>query len=215
MSTRVSFILSAGLLLVVFGVGLLVGRAGQEKPKPSATTSVKTRQVSELEVKEELAACQEELAAHSMPKAISSAATPDEPAAAEAEAKAEALEQELRQCRKRDLVYNADMCTAADRYFVLLLVGLHADKACVDRFGVGDLILKHSEQCATFEDQTDPEDMDLGELSEAELSKLYRAQRFGKRTEFTAIAGDHKANRARGLKRTVRECHTKYGLSDE
>jgi len=222
MSTKVSVILAAGLLMVAFGVGIFVGRAGREKPKPIAGTSVKTHQVPEVEVevevKEELAACQEELAAHSMPKATSSAATPDEPAqaAAEAEAKVEALEQELRQCKKTVVVFNAEMCTADDRYgFALYLVVLHADKGCVDKFGVGDLILKHNEQCARFEDQRDPKDMDLGELSDAELSKLYRAQRFGKRTEFTAIAGDHKANNSRFMKRLIRECRVKYGLSDE
>jgi hypothetical protein len=217
MSTKVSLILAAGLLIVAFVVGVFVGRVAQEKPKPIATTSVKTDQVPELE--EKLAACQQGLAAHSIPQVISSAATPapDEPkrAASEGEATAQVLEKELKQCKKRDLVFNADMCTTANRYFALLLVGLHADKACVDRFGVGDLILKHSEQCAKFEDQTDPKDMDIGELSDAESSKLYDAQRFGRRTEFTVIAGDHKANLARHMKRTVRECHTKFGLSDE
>jgi hypothetical protein len=217
MNTNVSLILAAGLLIVAFVVGVFVGRVAQEKPKPIATTSVKMAQVPELE--EELETCREELAAHSIPQVISSAAipAPDEPNRSNSgeEATVAVLEKELRQCKKRDMVFNAEMCTAAGRYFVLLLVGLHADKACVDKFGVGDLILKHSEQCAKFEDQTDPEDMDIAELSDAELSKLYDAQRRGRRTKYTVIAGDHKANLTRHFKRTVRECHVKFGLSDE
>jgi hypothetical protein len=203
-------------LIVAFVVGVLVGRVAQEKPKPIATRSVKTDQVHELE--DELAACREELAAYSMPKVSPSAAAPDEPAraTAEAEAKVEVLEQKLRQCKKRDMVFNAEMCIAGDRYAIpLFLVVLHAGKACLDKFGVGDLILKHSEQCAKFEDQREPEEMDIGELSDAERSTLYRAQQFGRRTAFTATAGDHKANLARYMKRTVRECYTKFGLSAE
>jgi hypothetical protein len=217
MSTKATFIVPAGLLFVVFVVGVVVGRVAQEKPKATATTSVKT--VLAPEVEEVLAACQEGLGAYSMPRASASAAdaVTDEAkrAAAEEDAKAEVMEKELRQCKTRDMVFNADMCRTADRYFYLLLAGLHADKACADRFGVGDLILKHTEQCAKFEDQTDPKDMDIGELSDAELSHLYDAQRYGRWSEHRVLAGDHKANIGRHFKRTLRECRAKFGLSNE
>lgn len=214
MKTKYS-VLSGVCLLLAFVAGLGVGRASREKQMPAKTTQVTNLQ--NVDIDEALAACEDELEAFSQPspKASATDAMSDEAkqAVAEKAATVEALENELRQCRKSDLGFNATVCLAGSRYFPLFLVELHADRACVDRFGVGDLILQHTERCSMFEDQTDPREMDLGELSNAELRMLYDAQRNGR------VANpewdDHKANLTRHFKRTVRECRVKFGLPDE
>jgi hypothetical protein len=213
MSTKASVIVATGLLIVVFGIGVGVGRSAQVRQLLGVMQNAKTQRHSGVE--RELATCQAELSEQSVPLMTTSAQAPGDAKNAKVEsvAKVEALEEELKQCKTRDMVFNATMCTDGSRYFFLLLVGLHADKACVDRFGMGDLILKHSEQCAKFEDLGDPEDLDLGKISDAELSKLYDAKHFGHRSD--RPGGDHKSNLTRHFKRTYHECHTKFGLSDE
>lgn len=213
MNTKAAIVLAAGLLIVAFGVGLGVGRSTHQRRLASVKPSAKAQR--HLAASRELAACREELATLSMPATRSSAAdgVPDEAIAAE-ELKEVVLEHELRQCRTKDMVLSATMCTTANRYFFLLLAGLHADKACVDKFGIGDLILKHTEQCAKFADnQGDPAEMNLGKMSNAELSNFYDAQRYGRVNELRR--GDHKAILARHFERTYRDCHTKFGLSDK
>lgn len=213
MSTKASVIVAAGLLIVVFGIGVGVGRSATKRQIAGAMQSAKTQR--HAGVARELATCQAELSEQATPRVTVSAQAPEDATSAvvESVAKVDMLEEELKQCRTRDMVFNAEMCVAANRYFFLLLAGLHADKACVDRFGVGDQILKHTERCAMFEDQTDPEDMDIAKLSNAERSKVYDAQRYGRPNELRN--GDHKANIARHFKRTFRECRTKFGLNDE
>lgn len=216
MNTKYSVLAGVCLLVMAFGVGIGVGRARREKPKPTETTRTTNSQFADTG--EALAACKAELETLSQPLPTPSRmdAMTDEAkrAAAREAAKIEALEDELRGCRKSDLLLDAELCRAADRYGIaLFMVVLHADRQCVDKPGVGDLILKHTEQCANFEDQTDPDEMDLGELSDQELSNIHDAQRYGKPNE--SRMGDHKANMARYFKRMVAKCRVKFGLPDE
>lgn len=216
MNTKHSVLVGVCLLAVAFGAGLGVGRARREKPRPPETARVTNPQ--NVDIDEALAACEDEIEALSQPSPNASAmdAMSDEAkqAVAEKAATVEALENELRQCRKSDLLLDADMCRAADRYGIpLYMVVLHADRQCVDKLGIGDLILKHTEQCVDFEDQTDPKEMDIGELSAAEFGSIWDAQRYGKPNE--SRGGDHKANMARYFKRMVAKCRVKFGLPNE
>ena len=216
MKTKTLWLVGVLLLGMAFVAGLSVGRASRKKQMPPETTRVTNLQ--NVDIDEALAACEDELEAFSQPspKASATDAMTDEAkrVAAEKAATVEALENALRQCRKSDLLLDAELCRAADRYGIpLYMVVLHADRQCVDKLGVGDLILKHTEQCADFEAQTDPKQMDIGELSAAEFGSIWDAQRYGKPNE--SRGGDHKANMARYFKRMVAKCRVKFGLPDE
>lgn len=211
MNTKYSVLAGVCLLVMAFGVGIGVGRARREKPKPTETTRVENP--GRVDFKEALAACEDELEAFSQPSPSGSTvgAKTDEAkqAAAEEAAKIEALEDELRGCRKSDLLMDAELCRAVDRYsFALLLPVLHADQKCSDKLGVGDLIVKHSEQCLNFEDDRDVEELDMGRFSDNEVVDLYRARHFGRNRDFSA-------NMARGIAKMIRDCHKKFGLPDE
>lgn len=198
-----------GVLMASFALGVFVARRGREKPAVVATTS--PAPTDEPAENVELQQCREELAIAMQPKAIASV---DAPPPSPEEEKITQLEEEFRQCRKRDTLDKAELCVTMDRYYYLYLAGLHADGQCLDRPGLRDLILEHSGHCAKFADQTPPEEMDLGKLSDSEDSTLYRAKHFG-RPRLDPRNGDRKTNLSRSFKRTLRECREKYGVSEE
>jgi hypothetical protein len=82
----------------------------------------------------------------------------------------------------------------------------------VDAFGLDDLMLEHTDQCVHFADQTEPREMDLGSLTDHEVSKLYDAQRNGRPRE---LRYQVKTNFGLHLKRTMRECREKFGVNEE
>jgi hypothetical protein len=207
---KTEVLVAIGVLIASFAAGFFVARSGQGKPAAVVATTSPTP-TDELAENIELLQCREELAKAMQPAVDVSI---DAPAPSPEEEKITQLEEEFRQCRKRDSLDKAELCVTVDRYYYLYLASLHADGLCEDRPRLGDLILQHSEQCANFEDQTPPLEMDLGNLSENEDNTLYRAKHFG-RPKLDPRIGDQKTNLNRSFKRTLRECHEKFGLSDE
>ncbi len=211
MNTKHSVLAGVCLLVAAFVAGLGVGRANRDKPRPPETARVTNP--GRADFNEALAACEDEMEALSQPSpnASTTDAMSDEAkqAVAEKAATVEVLENELRGCRKSDLLLDAELCTASDRYsFALLLPVLHADQKCSDKLGVGDLIIRHSEQCLNFEDDRDVEELDMGTFSDTEVADLYHARHYGRNREFSA-------NMARGIEKMIRDCHQKFGLPDE
>jgi hypothetical protein len=206
---KIAVIVAIGVLIASFGLGFFVARRGQEKPAVIAPTNpaLTNEPAEDLELQQ----CREELAKAMLPKSVASAV---DAAPSPEEEKISQLEEEFRQCRKRDTLDKAELCVTSSRYFPLLFTTLQADGQCEDRFMLQDLILRHTEKCVHFEDQTSLEELDLGMISESEASTLHDAQRNGK-PPYDPRIGDQKARYGRHFKRTMRECYEKFGVDEQ
>ena len=179
-------LLQASLLLLVFGVGVWVGKPASGRKTPPRHKGYISR--DDRAVESDLAACRQTLAARSEARAAASAAV----AAAErfkqdapdVAAQIEALEDKLEGCRTRDIVGKADICSSHDRYSIVLSALVYGAESCVDPIGIGDFMVKNYDQCPEFDNvpyDWTPDDYDLTEEERRRVTNAaYDHHRFGK-----------------------------------
>lgn len=199
-SRFVARIVAAFSILLAFAIGVVVGKpAHVRKPPAEKNSTYETRMAQS-----DLAACRRKLAARSKAAAIASASAErvkrDAP---ELAAPIDALENELEECKTRDILVKADVCGSSDRYSILMSALMHGAKSCVDKVGLGDFIVGNYDKCPEFDDAPYDWAADDYDLSEAERKKVTNAAYTHKRLNKETLAG---------LGRFVmRGCIQKYG----
>ncbi|WP_437915794.1 hypothetical protein WME73_12060 [Sorangium sp. So ce302] len=174
-------VLAATLLLVpAFGSGVLVGRSLLDRTPPAKEK--RAEPPSDPWVRRDrraLAACREELAARSEPRATASAAEAppgeerqDTP---ERAATVDELEVELKRCRKSEILVDAELCSAAARQFKALMALPKDGLMCGPKSRSADLIEKNFESCAALSDV--PAYFRANELTKKESSLVAEAIR--------------------------------------
>ncbi|WP_437717133.1 hypothetical protein WMF45_12395 [Sorangium sp. So ce448] len=174
-------VLGATLLLVpAFGAGVLVGRSLLDRRPPAKEKGADPASDPSLRRdRRALAACREELAARSEPRATASAAEAppgeerqDTP---ERAATVDELEVELKRCRKSEILVDAELCIAAARQFKALLALPKDGLMCGPKSRSADLIEKNFESCAALSDV--PADLRSNDLTKEESSLIADAIR--------------------------------------
>jgi len=202
-------LLVAIVFVLVFGLGIFVGKPAPARIQPAGKTSVKPVPVAEEAAA--LAACRQELETRSKAQAIASAAASRllavKQAAPEAVPQIQALEEKLEACQTRDIVGKADICGSANRYSIVMMALLYGDKSCVDKAGTGDFIVRNYDKCPEFDDIPDDWTPDDYHLSAEERRRVINAAHDHKRfnRERTAGFGEF----------VISSCLEKYGASRE
>lgn len=144
----------AGALALVFGAGVLVGRAIPERSAPEAETSPDP--VADPELLGKLQVCRQKAVA--LADDMAQAAPPKEAVLAKdagqeipaTKATVEELEVERKRCRKSELLINAEVCVAAARQFNALTALPQDGLVCGPKSRSADLVEVNFESCAVF-----------------------------------------------------------------
>jgi hypothetical protein len=160
---------AAGLLVFAFGAGVIGGRSTLGRRPAPAEEQAQTVP-DRAEVMRELAACRRELR-----ESATRAPLPEEArrAAPETAARIEALENELKECRRDEILAKADLCGSIDRHANLMTVLMNGDESCADKAGIGDFMRKNAEACSAFDNIE--EILDLDDLTVSERRRVKRA----------------------------------------
>lgn len=157
---KVVRIAAAVLLVPAFGAGVWVGRSMLERRPPAEDWMEEPAwrpwlRVERRERLAKLATCQEKLAARSEARAAPSAADapPGETQgdAGETRTTVEALEKETKECRKRELLADADICRSVGRHFRAMKALPDDGKSCMERAMAGDVLKDDFKKCADFD----------------------------------------------------------------
>ncbi len=172
---------------LVFGGGVLIGWGTREKRAPAMET--RAAEVSDADVKKELAACLRGLKARSKkarvtrPERVVPAPGEASDAGLEEAAKVEAVQKDVEECKVRETLANAHVCGTIEQQINLLSVFLNGS-GCTDTGGVDDYLSSSIDRCAEFEEF--PTHLDEDTLGKAEQLEVIAAQnnrrRFGKET---------------------------------
>lgn len=174
-------VLAATVLLVpAFGSGVLVGRSLLDRRPPAKEKGAEPTSDPWMRIdRSALAACREELAARSAPRATASAvdAPPGEGRqdTPERAATVEELEVELKRCRKSEILVNAEVCSAAARQLSALMALPKDGLMCGPKSRSADLIEKNFESCAVLSEI--PADFRSDDLTKEESSLVAEAIR--------------------------------------
>jgi hypothetical protein len=149
----IPFLAAAVLLVPAFGAGVFAGRSIPER-QPKATGAGSGSDPSVRSDREDLASCQEKLAA--LPEAGATPSTTGGPAqeesadAGRALATVEELEAERKRCKKSTRLVNAEVCVAAARQFEALMALPKDGLTCGPKSRAADLIEENFESCDDF-----------------------------------------------------------------
>lgn len=168
-STTTVLGVTVALLLPVFAVGVMIGRATLER-------SAEGRAEPDVEpgVSGELTACQEELEAPSQAQAAPSVpAAPREEAKRDATgpaAEVEELAEAVRECKKRDLLTKAEVCIAARRAFDMVMSSPEGFLSCGSLIDAREIIERNSQKCVELGDLL--EGLNRDQLTEDEARRV-------------------------------------------
>lgn len=197
---------AASVLAVAFGGGVLFGWATRERKAEAPETSAASASDPQ-EVKRELKACRREWAELSRPRVIATAvpmAGDANDAGPESAAKVEVLEKEVQECRVRETLVKAYVCSNIVHHQNMLATFINNDE-CVDNAGIGDFIVSSFDKCAEFEDFP-------AHLNEDDLTKL-------ESNAVAAAESNRRILRKEKLVDSVRGSHSRcreyLGLPDE
>jgi hypothetical protein len=199
-------LIAATVLGLGFGGGVLGGWATQKRrPKPPERSA---ESIPDAQVKSELAACRRELKALKKARAMrkATAALPGEmdDAGLEKAAKVEALEKDVQECKVRETLQNAYVCSAIGDHVNLYQVLAHST-SCVDPPGIGDYLLNSVDKCAEFAEF--PDHLDKDDLTNSESPRIYKSLLYHD--------AQSKKNLAAGMEHLRRECRRIWALPKE
>ncbi|WP_438042977.1 hypothetical protein [Sorangium sp. So ce128] len=203
----VRLLIAVAVLGLVFGGGVLVGWATRERRPPAMDKSAAS--IPDAEVKRALAACRRELRARAKPTAIPPATAASPPgetngAGWEKTAKVEALQKEVKECKIRETLTNAYVCSAIGDHLNFLFV-LTYSASCVDEGGVGELMVNSFEKCTEFTDL--PAHLNEDDLTQEEKFRIYEAKLNREVRTRNSLIGD--------VQEMHRRCRKRFGLPDE
>ncbi len=173
------FVVAAVLALPTFGAGLWVGRSSATS-EPAAqwppVDDALEEPSKDVSARAELAACQRKLARRMKVMSASSATGVRPEASADAGPpvdRIEALQGEIKSCRRSELLHGAELCRSVPPHLDALLSLPKNDVLCVQRVRVADYIEDDFEKCAAF--KSVPADSDLQGYTQEERKTILDA----------------------------------------
>jgi hypothetical protein len=157
-----------------------VGRSMPEQRPPTSGASERARSDYWMwKDRQDLAACQEKLAAQTAAAAIASNAGASVQAvnedAGRAPATVEELETERKRCLKSEILTSAEICSAAGRQFEALMALPQDGQQCGPKSRAADLVEEDFERCAAFADM--PTEVRAEDLTKEQASVIAEAIR--------------------------------------
>jgi hypothetical protein len=146
-SRRRIWIAAAVLLVPAFGAGVVIGGGTGKRPMDVGAVEMGV----DPRLQGEVLACQQKLATPPGARARSAGAAGEaDGGAPETAADVEALEKELKACRKSEVLVSAEVCSAAVRQFNALMALPNDGKLCGPKSRAADLIEENFERCAAL-----------------------------------------------------------------
>lgn len=205
----VRLLLAFTVLGLVFGGGVLVGKAMRGRARPVTVT--RDAPISAMKAKKELAVCRRKLSAHVnhwVTPPVSATPPQGEPADAgpETAANIDALHKDVDECKVRETLLKAQVCGTFGEHINLLFVLLHSSR-CAEEAGLEEFLTHGLEKCAGFDD--DPTNLDEDTLTKAQANWLVQSK-------WTREAAARNADYVTGHIKTLRrECRKTWALPDE
>lgn len=163
------------LLAPAFGGGMFFGRSCLG-PRPPADAQP-AEPAADAGDEDMLAQCQQALRAlpriRSSPLASAEALPDADASALTPKARVDALQAQIKTCRKSEVLVNAEICASVGRHYAAILALPDNGVLCIQRARAASFIEEDYEKCDDFAEL--PNDLDLDSLTKEERSTLLEA----------------------------------------